>query len=194
MAGLQRPTVTNVFDGQGCLIIFDPVSDYDNATVAQITANGIDVGQVINGSSEWTGEDAAFDNLTDEQGDVIVPRPTAGTAGFDFVMADFAAEKMKKFMHGREISLTGMDGSAFKGATKAIAIGDQMPVIEAPAAWVSATMDKVTFFPKARIVTSPTYQDGIMGLKSSVVAQDCNTTNLGTMMFIDKFTLTYAED
>ena len=194
MAGVQRPPVTNDFDGQGCLIIFEEVADYDKATVSSIVGNGVDLGQILNGSSEWTGEEASFDNVTDEQGDVIVPRPTAGTYGFDFFMADFSSEKMKTFMHGREISLTGMDETAFKGATTATAVGEQIAVIERPIAWVNSTLKKAVFFPKARIATSVGYQENIMGLAATCVAQDCNTTNLGTMMFIDKFTLNYAED
>ena len=195
MAKVKRPTVTDVFDGQGCLVIFDEVSDYETATVASITGKGaLDLGQILNGSSEWTGDAASFDNLTDEQGDVIVPRPTAGTYGFDFFMADFSAGKLKDFMHAREITLSGMEDTAFSGATKAMAMGEQIGVIERPIAWVNSTFNKAFFFPKARIATSPGYDEGIMGLQATVVAQDCNTNNLGTFMTIDKFNLQYETE
>ena len=194
MAGLTRPTVTQVFNGQSCIIIFDAVDNYDTATVASIVGNGFDVGQVLNGSTEWTGEDASFDNIIDEQGDVIVPNPTAGTYGFDFFMADFSAQKLQTFMKGREISLTGMTDTAFSEADKAIAVGEQLAVIERPIALVNDTSDKAIFFPKARIATSPGLEDALMGLRASTVAQDCNTTNLGTMMYIPKMKLKYNED
>lgn len=193
MAGLSRPTVSEVFNGQSCIILFPEVADYESATVASIVAEGVDLGQILNGSTEWTGEDPSFDNVTDEQGDVIVPNPTAGTYGLDFFMADFSATKLKTFMHAREIALTGMDTTVFSGADKAHAWGDKMAVITRPIALVNDESNKAIFFPKARILTGPGMEDKLLGLKASFVAQDCTTTNLGTMMYIPKLSLKYND-
>lgn len=194
MIGLSRPTVSEVFNGQSCIILFNEVTDYDTATVASIVGTGIDLGQILSGSTEWAGEDPSFDNVVDEQGDVIVPNPTAGTYGLNFLMADFSASKLKTFMHGREITITKADmaNTVFSEAESAIAVGDQLSVITRPIALVNDEANKAILFPKARILTGPGMEDKLLGLRASFMAQDCTTDNLGTMMYIPKFKLKYA--
>ena len=193
MAGITKATPTSTFNGQSMIIVFDEVSDYSTATVGSITGTGFDVGQVFQGSTSWTGEDPSFDNVLDEQGDVIVPNPTAGTYGFDFEMADFSADKFKTFLKGKSITTLG-SGSAFGTTATAVATSESMPVITRPIAIVNDESNKAAFFPKARIVTGPSMEDKLFVLKSSVMAQDCNTANLGTFMLIDKVDLTFATE
>lgn len=191
MAGIKKATPTSTFNGQSMIIVFNEVQDYSTATVGSITGDGFDVGQVFQGSTQWTGEDPSFDNKLDEQGDVIVPNPTKGTYGFDFEMADFSAEKFKTFMKGKDISSLG-SGSAFGTSATAVATTEEMPVITRPIALVNDESNKAAFFPKARILTGPAMEDKLFVLKSSVMAQDCNTDSLGTFMLIDKVKLTFA--
>lgn len=193
MAGITKATPTSTFNGQSMIIVFDEVSDYSTATVGSITGTGFDVGQVFQGSTSWTGEDPSFDNVLDEQGDVIVPNPTAGTYGFDFEMADFSADKFKTFLKGKSITTLG-SGSAFGTTATAVATSESMPVITRPIAIVNDESNKAAFFPKARIITGPSMEDKLFVLKSSVMAQDCNTANLGTFMLIDKVDLTFAAE
>lgn len=192
MAGITKATPTSTFNGQSMIIVFDEVSDYSTATVGSITGTGFDVGQVFQGSTSWTGEDPSFDNVLDEQGDVIVPNPTAGTYGFDFEMADFSADKFKTFLKGKSITTLG-SGSAFGETATAVATTEAMPVITRPIALVNDESDKAMFYPKARIITGPSMEDKLFVLKASVVAQDCNVEDkLGTFMLIDKVNLTFA--
>lgn len=192
MAGITKATPTSTFNGQSMIIIFDEVEDYSTATVGSITGTGFDVGQVFQGSTSWTGEDPSFDNVLDEQGDVIVPNPTAGTYGFDFEMADFSADKFKTFLKGKAITTLGT-GSAFGTTATAVATSEAMPVITRPIAIVNDESNKAAFFPKARIITGPSMEDKLFVLKSSVMAQDCNVEGkLGTFMLIDKVNLTFA--
>lgn len=192
MAGITKATPTSTFNGQSMIIVFDEVSDYSTATVGSITGTGFDVGQVFQGSTSWTGEDPSFDNVLDEQGDVIVPNPTAGTYGFDFEMADFSADKFKTFLKGKSITTLG-SGSAFGETATAVATTEAMPVITRPIALVNDESNKAMFFPKARIITGPSMEDKLFVLKASVVAQDCNVEDkLGTFMLIDKVNLTFA--
>ena len=193
MAGITKATPTSTFNGQSMIIVFDEVSDYSTATVGSITGTGFDVGQVFQGSTSWTGEGPSFDNVLDEQGDVIVPIPTAGTYGFDFEMADFSADKFKTFLKGKSITTLG-SGSAFGTTATAVATSESMPVITRPIAIVNDESNKAAFFPKARIITGPSMEDKLFVLKSSVMAQDCNTANLGTFMLIDKITLADESD
>lgn len=193
MEGIKKATPTSVFNGQSMIIVFDEVSDYATATVADITKNGFDVGQVFQGSTTWNGEDPSFEDKLDEQGDIIVSNPTKGSYGYDFEMADFSAEKFKTFMKGKDIDTDGMGtGSAFGSDATAVATTEEMPVIERPIALVNDTSKKAIFFPKARIITGPSPEDGLFTLKAICKAQDCNTDKLGTMMLIDKINLTFA--
>lgn len=191
MAGIIKATPTSTFNGQSMIIVFDEVEDYATATVGSITGKGFDVGQVFQGSTSWTGEDPSFDNVLDEQGDVIVPNPTKGTYGFDFEMADFSSAKFKTFLKGKDIASLGT-GSAFGSDATAVATTNEMPVITRPIAIVNDESNKAAFFPKARILTGPSMEDKLFVLKSTVMAQDCDTDNLGTFMLIDKVKLTFA--
>lgn len=191
MAGIKKATPTSEFNGQSYLIVFDEVADYAGKTVADITKAGFDVGQVFQGSTTWTGEDPSFDNVLDEQGDVIVPNPTKGTYGFDFEMADFSADKFKTFLKGTAITSLGT-GSAFGATATAVATTAEMPVITRPVAIVNDTANKAIFLPKARILTGPNMEDKLFVLKSTCMAQDCNVDGkLGTFMLIDKVALTF---
>lgn len=190
---LTKATPTSTFNGQSMIIVFDEVADYSTATVGTITGNGFDVGQVFQGSTTWTGEDPSFDNVLDEQGDVIVPNPTKGTYGFDFEMADFSSAKFKTFLKGKDITTLGT-GSVFGSTATAVATTNEMPVITRPIAIVNDESNKAAFFPKARILTGPSMEDKLFVLKATVMAQDCDTTNLGTFMLIDKVNLNYATE
>lgn len=191
MPGIKKATPTSTFNGQSMIIVFDEVADYATATVGSITGDGFDVGQVFQGSTSWTGEDPSFENVLDEQGDVIVPNPTKGTYGFDFEMADFSSEKFETFLKGKPITSLGT-GSAFGSDATAVATTNEMPVITRPIAIVNDESNKAAFFPKARILTGPSMEDKLFVLKSTVMAQDCDTDNLGTFMLIDKVKLTFA--
>lgn len=192
MAGITKATPTSEFNGQSYIIVFNEVADYSSATVGSITAEGFDVGQVYQGSTSWTGEDASFEDELDEQGDIIVSNPTKGTQGFDFEMADFSAEKFKTFLKGQDISTLG-SGSAFGASATAVATGTEMPIIDRPIALVNDTAKKAIFFPKARILTGPSMENKLFVLKASVKAQDCNVEGkLGTMMLIEKIALSFA--
>lgn len=194
MPGLTKPTVSEVFNGQSCIILFDEVADYSTATVATIVGSGVDLGQILSGSTEWAGEDPSFDNVVDEQGDVIVPNPTVGTYGLNFFMADFSAAKLTTLMHGRTVTITSSDmaGTVFKDVDSAVAVGDRISVITRPVALVNDESNKAILFPKARILTGPGMEDKLFGLRVSVMAQDCTTDNLGTMMYIPTLSLGYA--
>lgn len=189
---ITKATPTSVFNGQGYIIVFDEVADYSEATLGSITANGFDVGQVYQGSTSWTGEDASFEDELDEQGDIIISNPTKGTAGFDFEMADFSAEKFKTFLKGQEVTTAG-SGSALGTGVSAVATGDEIPVIDRPIALINDTSKRAIFFPKARILTGPSMENKLFVLKASVKAQDCNIAGkLGTMMLVDKIALNFA--
>lgn len=189
--GIAKATPTSTFNGQSYMIVFDEVADYaaTDISVATITKHGFDVGQVFQGSTSWNGEDPSFDDVLDEQGDIIISNPTKGNYGFDFEMADFSASKFKTFLKGADISTIGT-GSAFGTAATAVATTEETPIIERPVAIVNDTANKAIFLPKARIITGPAMEDKLFVLKAVCKAQNCNVAGkLGTFMLIDKITL-----
>ena len=189
--GIAKATPTSTFNGQSYMIVFDEVTDYaaSDIDVATITKHGFDVGQVFQGSTTWNGEDPSFEDVLDEQGDIIISNPTKGNYGFDFEMADFSSEKFKTFLKGADISSLGT-GSAFGASATATATTEEMPIIERPVALVNDTSKKAVFFPKARILTGPAMEDKLFVLKSVCKAQECNVAGkLGTFMLIDKIAL-----
>jgi len=194
MAGITAATPTSEFNGQSYIIVFNEVEDYSNATVDTITGEGFEVGQVFQGSTTWTGEEPSFDDVLDEQGDIIVSNPTKGTYGFDFEMADFSATKMKKFLKAEDMTAATAASSFGAGAT-AVGTTEAMPIITRPIALVNDTQKKAIFLPKARILTGPTMEDKLFVLKSIVKGQDCNIKGkLGTFMLIDKIKLNFKAE
>lgn len=194
MAGITKATPTSEFNGQSYLIVFDEVEDYTSTSISvgSITSTGFDVGQVFQGSTTWNGEDPSFDDVLDEQGDIIVSNPTKGNYGFDFEMADFSASKFKTFLKGADITTLGT-GSAFGTTATAVATTEYIPIIERPVAIVNDTAKKAIFLPKARILTGPAMEDKLFVLKAVCKAQDCNVEGkLGTFMLIDKVNLSFA--
>lgn len=194
MAGITKAVPTSVFNGQSYLVIFDEVEDYTTATIDSILASGIDLGQIFEGSTTMNADEASFEDKKDEQGDVIVSDPTAGTDGFDFEMADFSAARLQLFMRGRKITHTASTdntaGISIKGDV--IGWGDKIPVIERPIGIINDNADKILIYPKARIITSRNTEDKLFVLKSTAKAQDCNTENLNTVMYADKISVNFS--
>lgn len=94
MAKITKADVTQTFNGQSDIVIFDePTSGYTKTTTfADIVASGVSLGQIVGDSTSWEGEDASVDTIVDEQGDVIVAQPTAGTYEFSCDIANVSPE------------------------------------------------------------------------------------------------------
>ena len=121
MAGITRAGVTDIFNGQSDIVLFNEVSDYSTLTLATL-AGAKSLGQIVQDSTEWNGEDPEVSNILDEQGDVITASVTAGTLGFTFEMADTSKESFKEFLKGVDIS-SATSGDAWNGTVSAVEIG-----------------------------------------------------------------------
>lgn len=190
---IKKETPTNGFNGQGNMIIFDEVADYSTATLDSITKDGFSVGQVFEGSTSWNGEDPSFEDVLDEQGDVIFSTAQAGTYGWDFNMADLAADKLTTFLKAKKVTVTKTDSNVLATGSEVSAWGDKLPIITRPIALFNDELNKVMFFPKAKILSGVVLDDKHFALKSIVKAQPCDTANLGTCMLIDKAELVLAD-
>lgn len=172
-----------LFAGQGDLFIFDEVSDYGKATLASLTGPK-SLGQIVQDSTSWEGEDPEVSEILDEQGNVITAKTAAGTLGFSFNIASTSSAMLKKFLRAVSVELpTG--SSAWTGEGTATGFGVEVPTIVTPIAIVNDTKDRTWLFPKAKITSSVTMEDGLYVIHCSVIAEYVNTDSLKTAMVID---------
>lgn len=181
MAGIKNAGITDIFNGQSDIVLFGEVSDYEKATIANLT-DATSLGQIVQDSTEWTGDEPSVDNILDEQGDIITAAVTAGTVGFSFEMADLSPETIKLFFKGTEISADS--GDAWESITKAIGFGDKMPVMTRPIMVVNDEANKSLLIPKAKITSNLTLSDGLWRVAVSVTGETVDTANLKTCVLI----------
>lgn len=171
-----------LFAGQGDLIMFDEVADYGAATLATLD-NPKSLGQIVQDSTSWEGEDPDISEILDEQGNVITARTTAGTLGFSFDIASTSQEMIKTFLGGKTVSLPSTTDAWNTGT--AMKFGTEIPTIVRPIAIVNDLKNRTWLYPKAKITSSLSLEDGLYRIHCTVVAEGLDTENLGTVMVID---------
>lgn len=171
-----------LFAGQGDLIMFDEVADYGVATLATLD-NPKSLGQIVQDSTSWEGEDPETTEIKDEQGNVITAKVAAGTLGFSFDIASTSQEMIKTFLGGKTVELpSGTDAWSTGTAMK---FGMEVPTIVRPIAIVNDLKTRTWLYPKAKITSSIAYADGLYRIHCTVIAESLDTTTLGTAMVID---------
>lgn len=189
MAGIGKiESVTGVFAGQGDLIIFDKPTDYSKATFASL-ANPKSLGQVVQDSTSWDGEDPETTQIKDEQGNIITAKVTAGTLGFSFELASTSKLMVKKFLNGEDIeSLTNANiGTSITG----VGFGTELPVQVAPLMILNDEKTRAWLYPKCKIVGNLSYADGLWRIKATVTCEYLKTESLRTGMILDMTSATY---
>lgn len=173
----------SLFAGQGDLIIFDPITDYGSATLSTL-ANPKSLGQIVQDSTSWDGDDVSVDQIKDEQGDIITARVTAGTLAFSFEIASTSQEMIAKFLKGTNVTPAAIEG--FTGTpAKITGFGVDLPVFTAPMAIVNDELNRAWLYPKAKVTSNLAYSDGLWRIKASVLAEFVDTASLKTGMIID---------
>ena len=176
---------TAPFVGQGDLIIFDPIADYTSATLASFQ-NPRSLGQIVQDSTNWTGEDISTDQILDEQGNMITAKVTAGTLGFEFDIASTSPDMMKKFMAATDIapgSPTWL--AASNPVPSAVGFGVDLPVFTAPIMVADEEKKRAWVYPKAKITSGITFSDGLYRIHAVVLAEQVNTTSLKTGILLE---------
>ena len=181
MAGITRAGITDIFNGQSDIVLFGEVTDYSKATIATL-AGAKSLGQIVQDSTEWTGDEPEVSNILDEQGDIITASVTAGTLGFSFEMADLSEESIREFFKGTTI--TAGTNDAWSNITKIVGFGDSLPVMTRPIMVVNDEANKSILLPKAKITSSFTLSDGLWRISVNVIAETLDTENLKTGMLI----------
>ena len=171
-----------LFAGQGDLIMFDEVTDYGSATLATLN-NPKSLGQIVQDSTSWEGEDPETTEIKDEQGNVITAKVAAGTLGFSFDIASTSQEMIKTFLGGKNVELPTTTDAWKTGS--AMKFGTEIPTIVRPIAIVNDLKNRTWLYPKAKITSSLSLEDGLYRIHCSVIAEGLDTDALGTAMVID---------
>lgn len=186
MAGIANfENVTGVFAGQGDLVIFDAVADYTKATFASLS-NPKSLGQIVQDSTSWEGEDPETSQIKDEKGNLITTKMTAGTLGFSFELASTSREMVKKFLGGEDIAdeILGTN-SAFDGDVNATGFGTELPVMTVPYMILNDECKRAWLYPKGKTVANLSYADGMWRIKATVTCEYLKTPSLRTGMILD---------
>ena len=175
-------SATVPFVGQGDLIIFDAVSDYSAATLANLT-NPVSLGQIVQDSTSWEGEDVSTDQILDEQGNLITAKVTAGTLSFSFDIASTSANMMKKFMAAADITVGSP--SYLAASSTAVGFGVELPVFTVPVLVADQEKKRAWLYPKAKITSNLSLSDGLYRIHAVVLAEQVDTANLKTGILLE---------
>lgn len=171
------------FVGQGDLIIFDPVSNYATAKLAEF-ANPKSLGQIVQDSTSWEGEDVSTDQILDEQGNLITAKVTAGTLSFSFDIASTSADMMKKFMAASTIADLGTP-TFLDTNPSAVGFGVDLPVFTVPILVADQEKKRAWVYPKAKITSNLAYSDGLYRIHAVVLAEQVDTQYLKTGILLE---------
>lgn len=182
MPGITPKRVTEVFNGQSDIVLFDaPTAGYTATTsLADVTATGASLGQIVEDSTSWEGDDPAIDTIKDEQGDPIVSNVTAGTYSFSCDIADLSQEMAVKIMKAVAVSSPGT--STGIGSLTSVTKFVDLPVSTAPIGIFNDEANKWILFPKAKIVGNLTLDSKLWRLHIQATAEYIDTETLGTFM------------
>lgn len=187
MAITNLESAQSLFVGQGDLIVFDAISDYGTADLTSLT-NPKSLGQIHEDSSDWTGDDVSVEEIRDEQGDLITATVSAGTLAFEFNIASTSQTVIETFLKGVGISsaaLAAIWPAPSEGAAPtvtAVGFGVDLPVITRPIGWLNDEKKRLLLFPKGKITSNLTINDGLLEVHCAVLAEYVDRPTLKTGM------------
>lgn len=190
MAAIAQRPVSELFNGQSDIVVgYSPIANYNTATIADIT-DFFSVGDVVEDTTDFAGDDATIDSILNEQGAVITSSTTAGTIAFTFSMANMSAEFVKFFLNANDNSgvitpPTGSSSADYIDAKKMVGFGYTQGVLTRPVAIINGEKNKMLLMPKAQIVSSLGFEDTLMVINVTVTAENVDAPNLKTVMLID---------
>jgi len=181
-------TITSCFTGQADLITFASITDaaYASAELDDLTTPQ-SLGDIFEGSTSWTGEDATLEAIKNEQGAIVCSRALGGTFSFEFTAISFSASRLATFLKATTIT-NPSELPTWLNSTPAPVItgfGDQLPIVVCPIALLNQDKNKWLIFPKARIVSNIVMDGNSVMIKSIVEAISIKTTTLNTVMLVD---------
>ncbi len=181
--------VTGLFSGQGDLFIFGALTDseYESANLATLK-DPVSLGQIVQDSTSWEGEDPETTEIKDEQGNIVTAKVAAGTLAWSFDLASTSATMIKKFLKGMNVDVSTLttDNTPWDEAGMVVTgFGVDIPVTTVPMAIVNDGMNKTWLYPKTKVTGSLAYADGLWRIHCNCIAEYLNTTGLKTGMLIE---------
>lgn len=179
---------TRLFDGMARVIAFP---NFDVSTLSSETTladifktGGKDIGQIVEETPAWEGDEMEINTLKNTEGGVIRSVTTPGTLAWSC-----------RIPHSVEtaeiVGGTKMDSAELGGGFTA---ADGKPIIginpgdlnhQWPIGVLNLVKNEFAFFPKASVGFSLTIEDdGLMEYNTKATAEEIDTDNLQTMMFI----------
>lgn len=188
MAVTKLDSSPKLFEGQGDLVIFAEITDYTNKTLANLTSP-TSLGQIVQDSTTWEGEDVSTDQILDEQGNVITAHVTAGTLGFSFDIASTSSTMITTFLKGAAISEAGnldLFGTTAEATGTVTGFGVELPVFTRPIAILNSEKNRAWIYPKAKITSNLALSDGLYRIHAVVVAEQVDQLKMKTGMVVEK--------
>ena len=177
-------TVGNFFVGQGDLIVFDKPVNYAVAKLSTLT-NPKSLGDIHLDSTNFTGDDPTLTPLKNEQGISYYTTVENGTFGFEFFVPSTSSAMLTALMNAEVVSDTFTTGGTFAVGSTVTGAMHKSTIVEKPIMIVNDTKNRALVVPKAKIVSSLAMQDKVAGIMVRVNAENIDTTDLKTVMFVD---------
>ena len=177
-------TVGSFFVGQGDIIVFDKPADYAVAALSDL-ANPKSLGDIHLDSTNFTGDDPTLTPLKNEQGLAYYTTVENGTFGFEFFVPSTSSDMLKAMMNAEVVTDTFTAGGAFAVDSTITGAMHKSTIVEKPIMIVNETKNRALVVPKAKIVSSLAMQDRVAGIMVRVNAENIDTTDLKTVMFVD---------
>ena len=185
---VTKADVSRLFMGQSDIILFDKVDDYNTAKISTLAnpKSRVDIDQ---DSTSWTGDDPEIEPRRNEQGEAVTSRVTNGTQAYEFSIMSMDFNNVKTFLApGVVKAITATTGAAWgatNGIKKVVGFGSTPSVMTRPIMLSNDEGDLSLLFPKAKIVSNLTLDDGMFLLHVSVTAEAIDTDDLDTAMLIE---------
>lgn len=199
MAITNFESAQKLFVGQGDIIVFEPIDDYGTADLSSLIKPK-SLGQIHEDSSDWTGDDVSVEEIRDEQGDIITATVSAGTLAFEFNIASSSEDVIKEFLKGVGIESAAIasvwpspEGGTAPTVT-AVGFGVDLPVVTRPIGWLNDEKKRLLLFPKGKITSNLTINDGLLEVHCAVLAEYVDRPNLKTGMVFSSNTGAVYED
>ena len=177
-------TVGSFFVGQGDIIVFDKPADYATTALSDL-ANPKSLGDIHLDSTNLTGDDPTLTPLKNEQGLAYYTTVENGTFGFEIFVPSTSSDMLEAMMNAEVVTDTFTVGGAFAVGSTVTGAMHTSTIVEKPIMIVNETKNRALVVPKAKIVSSLAMQDKVVGIMVRVNAENIDTTDLKTVMFVD---------